>query len=253
MFQLKKKLGLLRSIAIYYWKPFNERRLMRFYRQFVKPGALCFDLGAHLGNRTNAWLKLGAKVVAVEPQPHCMDYMQKRFGNNPNLILEQIAIGEKAGELPMHISHFNPTVSTLADANWRKIIDEDTPYKVTWEETITVKMLTLDQLITKHGLPAFCKIDVENYEVEVLQGLSQPLPALSLEYYPATMERAIACLELLEALGPYEYNWSYGESQKLNAPQWITTQEMKNILTSIKRGDTYGDFYARLKLQLKNN
>lgn len=243
---LRKKLGLLRSIAMYYWKPFNQRRLMRFYSQFVKPGMLCFDLGAHLGNRTNAWLKLGAKVVAVEPQPHCMAYMERRFGQNPKLALEQIAIGENPGQLPMHISHFNPTVSTFADEDWRAIIDKDTPYKVSWEETITVKMLRLDQLIETHGMPDFCKIDVENYEVEVLKGLSQPIPALSVEYYPATMDRAIESIELLENLGQYKYNWSYGESQKLNAEEWIEAKKMKAVLNKVQRNDPYGDFYARL-------
>ena len=219
---------------------------MRFYRQFIKPGALCFDVGAHLGNRTDAWLKLGAKVVAIEPQPQCMTYMKNRLGKHSGLILEQIAIGEEAGELPMHISHFNPTVSTFANEDWRKIIDDDTPYKVSWEETIMVEMITLDQLIEKHGLPDFCKIDVENFELEVLKGLSHPIPALSLEYYPATIERAIACVDLLEKIGHYRYNWSYGESQKFNVKDWISAEEMKKVFSGIKRGDSYGDFYAKL-------
>ena len=219
---------------------------MRFYSQFVKPGALCFDLGAHLGNRTNAWLKLGAKVVAVEPQPQCMAYMQKKLGKQPDLVLEQVAIGEESGQLPMHISHFNPTVSTFANQDWRKIIDEDTPYKVSWEETIMVKMITLDQLIEKYGIPDFCKIDVENFEVEVLKGLSHPIPALSLEYYPATIEKAIQCVDLLEGIGHYQYNWSLGESQQLSQMNWLTANEMKEVFANIKRGDSYGDFYAKL-------
>lgn len=219
---------------------------MRFYSQFVKPDTLCFDLGAHLGNRTNAWLQLGAKVIAVEPQPMCISYMQKRFGMHPNLVLEQVAVGTNEGQMPMHISHFNPTVSTLADADWRQIIDDDTPYKVNWEETIMVEVVTLDQMIKKYGMPAFCKIDVENYEVEVLSGLSQAIPALSVEFFPATMERSIKCVDLLEALGSYQYNWSFGESQKLNSEEWLTGDEMKNVLKAISTKDSYGDFYARL-------
>ena len=69
---LRERLGIFRSVAMYYWKPFNKRRLKRFYAQFIQPGDLCFDLGAHLGNRANAWLALGAKIVAVEPQPSCV-------------------------------------------------------------------------------------------------------------------------------------------------------------------------------------
>ena len=73
---IRSKLGLWRSILIYYWKPFNESRLKQFYGQFITKGDLCFDVGAHLGNRSNAWLKLGAKVVAVEPQPQCIRYLE---------------------------------------------------------------------------------------------------------------------------------------------------------------------------------
>ena len=95
---LKERIGILRSTTIYYWKPFNKRRLMRFYSEFVTKGSLCFDIGAHLGNRTNAWNSLGAKVVAVEPQPQCMAYLQKRFGKKKNITLVQKAVGATTGK-----------------------------------------------------------------------------------------------------------------------------------------------------------
>ena len=85
----QQKLGVLRSILIYYWKPFNRRKLRRFYRSFVQPGDLCFDIGAHLGNRTQAFVDLGAQVVSVDPQPACMSFLQQKFGNHPNVHLKQ--------------------------------------------------------------------------------------------------------------------------------------------------------------------
>jgi hypothetical protein len=39
-----------------------------FYQQFLQPGDLCFDVGANMGNRVEAFLKIGANVVVVEPQ-----------------------------------------------------------------------------------------------------------------------------------------------------------------------------------------
>ena len=41
----------------------------RLYGQFVRPGDLVFDVGAHVGDRIAAFRRLGARVVAVEPQP----------------------------------------------------------------------------------------------------------------------------------------------------------------------------------------
>jgi FkbM family methyltransferase len=218
---IRTSLGLLRSLAIYYGKPFNRRRLKRFYGQFVKPGDLCFDLGAHLGNRSDAFLRLGAQVVAVEPQPSCVQFLQFWFGKKSSFTLVEQAVGAQEGSLPLHVSALTPTVTTLADRQWQDIIDKDTSFKVIWDKAIEVPVTTLDQLIASYGLPDFTKFDIENYELEALQGLTQPLPSLSFEYYPATIDRACQCIDRLESLGRYRYNWSFGESQKLNLEEWV--------------------------------
>ena len=38
------------------------------YRRFLRPGDLAFDVGAHVGDRVASFRRLGARVVAVEPQ-----------------------------------------------------------------------------------------------------------------------------------------------------------------------------------------
>ena len=54
--------------------------MRRFYRPFVPAGGLAFDIGAHTGNRLHAFLALGARVVAVEPQPELVARLERRFG-----------------------------------------------------------------------------------------------------------------------------------------------------------------------------
>ena len=105
----------------------------------------------------------------------------------------------------------------------------------------------MDQLIEKYGLPAFCKIDVEDFELQVLQGLNTAIPALSYEYFSPTRDRAILCIDRLEELGDYEYNWSYGESQKFESEKWVSADEMRKVLNQYTDEDRSGDIYARLK------
>lgn len=243
---LRARFGIFRSIAMYYWKPFNRQRLKYFYSQFIKSGDLSFDIGAHLGNRTDAWNMLGAKIIAIEPQPKCMAYMKKRFKNKPNITLLEKAVGNKAGIATFHVSEMTPTISTLSDEKWRRTIAEDTSFKVSWDQQIEVEVLTLDQLINQFGLPAFCKIDVENYELEVLEGLSYPVPALSLEFYTSHLESTIKCIEQLESIANYEYNWTNSEKQTFNSKDWLSARQMKDIFLNIDKKGLSGDLYARI-------
>ena len=102
-------------------------------------------------------------------------------------------------------------------------------------------------MIREYGIPAFCKIDIENYEYEALTGLSQPLRCLSFEYYPPFMANGLKCIDRLEELGTYSYNWSFGESQQLESEEWIAAADMKNILSTYTEKKHYGDVYAKLR------
>jgi FkbM family methyltransferase len=246
---LRARLGIFRSIAIYYWKPFNRSRLKRFYAQFIKPNDLCFDIGAHLGNRTDAWHLLGAKIVALEPQPKCMAYMQKRFNEKQNITLLEKAVGKKAGKTSFFVSELTPTISTMSDEKWREIIADDTSFKIAWDKEIEVEVVTLDQLIEEYGVPKFCKIDVENFELEVLNGLSYPIPALSVEYYSTNIENTIKCIDRLESLANYEYNWTNAEKQKFNSKNWLSAEQLKTIFLKFNESGLSGDFYARFSTE----
>ncbi|RMG90078.1 MAG: FkbM family methyltransferase [Chloroflexi bacterium] len=238
--------GILRSLAIYYGVPGKGKRLRQFYAPLVPPNSLCFDIGAHVGDRTRAWVALGARVIAVEPQPAFVWLLRLLYGRFSQVTILQAALGSQPGEAYLYISQRTPTLSTLS-AEWQTCIRTNQRFrKARWNQHITVPVLTLDTLITRYGLPAFCKIDVEGYELEVLRGLSTPIPALSFEYVPAVIEIALACIHRLASLGPYQFNWSEGEQLTWRSAHWLTAAEMSACLQQLSPLDNSGDVYACL-------
>jgi FkbM family methyltransferase len=245
MSDLKSGLGLLRSVAIYFWKPFTRRRLRRFYRPFVRPGALTFDIGAHLGSRSRAFLDLGARVIALEPQPRCAAYLRKRWGREPRFTLLPAAIGAQPGRATLHINRLNPTISTLAPVAWRTAMAAAARQGEHWDQRVDVEVTTLDRLIEEYGRPDFCKLDVEGLEAQALAGLSRPLPALSFEFISFEKAGALACLRRLAALGAYRFNWSLRERLRLECPDWVGAARVAQMLGGLGTAIVSGDIYAR--------
>ena len=247
------QVGIFRSLLMYYGIPFRIRQLSRFYSLFVQPGDLCFDIGAHVGNHLRALSRLGARVVGIEPQPQCMRLLKRWYGHNSHITLVEQAVGAASGTQTLLVSQRNPTVTTLS-RDWMQAVQQvDSFAHVRWDTTLSVSVTTLDSLITQYGKPAFCKIDVEGNELEVLHSLSQPIRALSFEYTPSAINIAIACIEQLNCLGPYEFNWKpaeFGESYRLQSANWLNPHEMTTLLKSLPVNASSGDVYARSLLPL---
>jgi FkbM family methyltransferase len=239
-------MGFARSLAMYYGRPWRTRRMRARYRDFLGPGDLAFDVGAHVGDRARCWSRLGAQVVAIEPQPRLAAWLRRLFRSDPRVIVIEAAVGAAPGTLPLLISRRTPTVTTLSKG-WIESVTRTPGFAwVVWDEQAQVAVTTLDALIARHGRPRFVKIDVEGFEAEVLRGLSQPLAALSLEVVPAAPEPALAALDLLAGLGDYRFNLTLGERHDLLWPQWRPAAAVRAWLAALRPDDPSGDIYARL-------
>jgi FkbM family methyltransferase len=184
--------------------------------------------------------------VAVEPVPHCARLLRLLYGRRRGVEVLEAAVGSQEGRAEMLVYDREPTVSTVSPS-WAARMRQERPgfSGVRWNRSVVVPVTTLDALIARYGVPAFCKIDVEGYDLEVLSGLSCPLPALSFECVPPAADLAIACMDRLLALGPYEFNFSYGESMRLHAPSWVGQDDLIPLLCSLPANGPCGDVYAR--------
>lgn len=244
---VKRAWGVVRSLGMYRAIPGRKARMKRLYGEFLGPDDLGFDIGAHVGSRVRAWRALGARVIAVEPQPDCVRMLRLLHGRDPGVTLVPDAVGATIGRATMHVSRATPTVSSLS-TGWIDEVSEDHRFGgVHWDEDITVAVTTLDALIAEYGVPAFCKIDVEGFEVEALRGLSRPLRALSFEYLPAAHDQAMTALDLVVSLADYEFNYSPIETMQWALPSWTDPTGLAQHLDSIRGLGRSGDVYARLR------
>lgn len=216
-----------------------------FYKQFVKPGDLVFDVGANVGNRTGPLLALGARVVAVEPQSACIETLKRLYGANPRFTLEACALGPEVGELEMMIADAH-TVSTLSPQMIERTKASGRFADVTWSTRVTVPIRRFDELIERHGTPVFTKIDVEGFEAQVLAGLSKPIPLLSLEFMRELMDVIEACNAHLSTIGDYRWNYGLGEGMTLQTGPWRRFPQLLEELAARPEKDLWGDVYARL-------
>ena len=231
---------------MYYSLPFRSRRLLSFYAQFIRPGDLCFDIGAHIGSRLRIWSRLGARIVAVEPQPLPMRFLECWYGRRPGITLLETAVGTVRGEATLLVSRRTPTVTSLSP-EWIAAVRRARSFsRVSWDGAVQVPVTTVDELIDRYGEPAFCKIDVEGSELQVLNGLSRPLGCLSFEYIPSAACLAAECISRLNCLGSYEYNYSVGEPVRLHRKGWVAGEAVSAWLETLTPDLPSGDIYARL-------
>ena len=253
-------INLMRSLRIYkvvynislvLIDAFNRKKLLKFYSRFIKKDDLCFDIGANYGRRTEIFLKLGARVVAVEPQYACMQELEKKYGSNKRVILVKKAISDKQGEEELMISDSH-TLSSMSKEWINSIKSSDMFFVSTqafsWQKSAKVQVTTLNQLIEEYGKPAFLKIDVEGYEYKVLKSLSEPIKVISFEFTPTQVFilSAINIVKHLASIGEVKFNYSFGESISLVLNEWVGPDEISNILLNLpKKTPISGDIYAR--------
>ncbi len=233
-----------RSLRIYHAAP-RRPVLDAFYARFLRPGDLAFDIGTHVGDRSASFARLGARVVAVEPQPALLRALRLVLRGRDVVFVPRL-VGATPGQATLRLNTANPTVATASEDFIAAASGAPGWEGQQWDGAITLPVTTLDALIAEHGTPAFIKIDVEGFEAAALVGLSRAVPALSFEFTTIQRDVALAALARCEALGYRGFNACLGESMAFAHPTAIDAAEMREWLLALPAEANSGDVYAAL-------
>ena len=239
-----------------YWRLTGARGLKArnseivFYRNLLtelRPGDLIFDVGANVGFKTDLFLRLGAKVVAVEPDEQNESVLRERFlrfRRSPKpVVIVGMAVSDTNATATIWIDGPGSAVNTLSQ-KWASILKGNKARHtyghcgLEFAESQTVATTTLEQLMAEYGCPVFIKIDVEGHELNVIRGLRRPVPCLSYEVnLPEFRPEAVECVELLRRLaGSGKFNYATDCEQGLALDRWVGADEFLYVLEQCREG-----------------
>jgi len=252
--------GLLDGLGIYerlkaswvyefYWTIADRKiiddwkRELEFYRCLLngfRESDLIFDIGANQGYKTAMFLRMGARVVAADPDETNQEILRRKFQTyrlrRKSLIILGKAVSEECSTRTMWIDAPGSAMNTLSP-KWADTLRGDGQrfgHQLGFSRSKQVEAVTIDQLVTEHGPPFFVKIDVEGHELSVLRGMRHPVPYLSFEVnLPEFRPEGIECVRLLGALArDGEFNYTSDCRRGLAMETWRRSVDFLAVLDS---------------------
>lgn len=117
-----------------------------------------------------------------------------------------------------------------------------------WKSPVLVRTRSLDQMIATYGLPRFIKIDVEGFELNVLNGLSHPVSWVTFEHTPELLDETEKCVRRMKVISEgYLFNYCLGENLQFALSEHVDCSTFINaVLPQIREQGQFGDVYAVL-------
>lgn len=235
----------------------GRRSEVAFYRRTLvglPADAVIFDVGGNRGFKTEVFIQLASHVVCVEPDRSNVEILRKKFRSASTVTVVDSAVGAEPGELMFNVIEAGSAYNTLSTKWVESLAQADgsgRPIK-TLSEQYPVTVVTLDGLIERFGTPHYIKIDVEGFELEVIKGLTRPVPYLSFELnLPDFRAEGVQILQLLASRMPtVRFNYcaepaaeAFSAHQALRSTDWLDLAAFTALLTNTT--EPYLEVYAR--------
>ena len=187
-----------------------DTNALPYIMEFIKEGDIVVDAGANIGCYSYAFKDKAKEVICFEPNPDAFDCLKYNLSKFPNVFLMNVALGSRVGY-----------VNVVKQANAGATFVE---YEIVEKPKGCIQISTLDRF----NLPKvdFIKIDVEGFELALLQGgiktITRDKPKLYIEINEGTLARCGVTpkniFEFLDNLG-YQYRNIY-PNQKMEGEQY---------------------------------
>lgn len=238
-FNLRRKLQTIIVPLVY---KFKRGKMMKFFANFCSEGDLVFDIGAFEGYMTDVFLSLGARVIALEPNPDIFKTLEKKFKDNANVTLLNKGVGDKPVELTFYVCEGDPMLSTFSKKH-----QEGRYSSRCWDKEVKIPVVTIDSLIKEHGTPKFIKIDVEGFELEVIKGLSRKVKFLTYEFHDEFLEEAKQAATYLSKLGKTRFNYNIDMNFEPTTEKWYKIDNFLEVLSDLKEKGLNGDIIVEIE------
>jgi FkbM family methyltransferase len=221
----------------------DRRREVEFYKTLLvgfRKGDLIFDVGANRGDKTDVFLRLGAKVVAVEPDETCEKvlegkFLKKRLTKKPLSIVRK-AVSDTTSTGTLWVEEPGSALNTLSK-KWADTLEHDDTHLgrlLSFGICKQVDTVSIEDLIATYSSPFYIKIDVEGHESSVVRGMARPVPYLSFEVnLPEFRPEGLECVRLLATLASEsKFNYSADCRRGLDLQRWLGPDEFSVVLGS---------------------
>jgi FkbM family methyltransferase len=219
----------------------DRRSELDFYRNLLegfREGDLIFDIGANQGYKSDIFLRLGAKVVAVEPDRIGQGILKQKFLKyrlkRKPLIIVGKAISDRSSIQTMWIDMPGSAKNTLSEKWAETLRGDDSRFgqRLGFKQREEIETISMEQLIAAQGSPFFVKIDVEGHELSVLRGMQRAVPYLSFEVnLPEFRPEGLECVQVLARLAPDGvFNYAGDCRRGLLLKRWHQANEFLPLL-----------------------